>query len=227
MDKYKDDLVSLLNDRYDRLIDPTDLVTGCLEAVNELHQHSIIHNDITPNNFLSNQALWRLCITDFGLAVNADDDGQVNLDKGTPLYWGWPRAARQMEQRSVFSDDYECLANTMYALYLGGEDHELPWTYVMPDEFMGTDSSWKERELALRKRLYETAPDEALKLTKPLRYAILRIGHLSRQMRPGDVLLSDVETRTESVETGTWQTGAKGGVYQMVNGRKVYKKRKH
>ncbi|HET6150322.1 MAG TPA: serine/threonine-protein kinase [Polyangia bacterium] len=123
----------------ERLVDAHALCAG-LAAI---HAVGIVHRDVTPQNVLR-MADGRLVISDFGLAIESDDNTTVH--GGTPAYMP-PEAA--MGGRSDLRSDVWQLGAILHELLFGGRPR---WTreegQVAMQWPLGSESSPVEEELA-------------------------------------------------------------------------------
>jgi len=70
---------------YDRL-ERLELALKCAQLVQNIHEKSLLHNDISPSNFIYDSLTNNLNIIDFGWSRQVDGD----FSKGLEIhYWGW------------------------------------------------------------------------------------------------------------------------------------------
>ena len=96
------------------------LAVGACRALDVLHQHDIIHRDVTPGNLLlavGEDGAERVLVADLGVAKSLVDAVGATMTAGTPSYMA-PEQAAGVAQLDRRSDIYSLTAVT-YALLTG------------------------------------------------------------------------------------------------------------
>lgn len=84
-------------------------------ALAAAHSHGVLHRDLKPSNIMLNAA-GQVRVTDFGLAVVADQLRGIDAGSGTPAYM----APEQLERREVTrKSDIYSLGAVLYEIFTG------------------------------------------------------------------------------------------------------------
>ena len=95
-----------------------ELVAGVAEGLAHAHGRGLIHRDIKPANILLDSESGRAMLTDFGLAIRADDDEHLHEFAGTPGYMS-PEQLRSEGHRLDGRSDVYSLGVVFYQLLTG------------------------------------------------------------------------------------------------------------
>ncbi len=95
-----------------------ELVAGVAEGLAHAHGRGLIHRDIKPANILLDSESGRAMVTDFGLAIRADDDVHLHEFAGTPGYMS-PEQLRSEGHRLDGRSDVYSLGVVLYQLLTG------------------------------------------------------------------------------------------------------------
>jgi len=123
-------------------------LTGCLGALQFLHDNGIIHGDVKPSNMLVD-AQGRVKLGDFGLARRASDEGG-SLLKGTTKYMAPETLSPQFGPVGPASDLYS-LGFSAYELMCGAQFETL---------FPGLSTFGRDKQIAWM--MWHAAPDRTL-----------------------------------------------------------------
>jgi eukaryotic-like serine/threonine-protein kinase len=100
------------------VLDAAGLVATVAEALHHAHQHRVVHRDVKPGNILLDSD-GKPYVTDFGLALRADNVGRGPAFAGTPAYMS-PEQARREGHRVDGRTDVFSLGVVFYELLTGG-----------------------------------------------------------------------------------------------------------
>ncbi|TAK75810.1 MAG: hypothetical protein EPO11_05030, partial [Gammaproteobacteria bacterium] len=93
------------------------------EALEKLHQHTIIHKDINPTNILWDEATSQAKIIDFGAATTLSREvaeiSNPHLMQGGTLYYISPEQTGRMNRGMDYRTDYYSLGVTFYQMVTG------------------------------------------------------------------------------------------------------------
>ncbi|MEG4960165.1 MULTISPECIES: ATP-binding sensor histidine kinase [unclassified Microcoleus] len=98
------------------------------KALDQIHQHHIIHKDINPSNIIINSTTGRVQIIDFGISTVLKRENPTlknpNVLEGTLTYIS-PEQTGRMNRAIDYRTDFYSLGVTFYELLTG----QLPWDY--------------------------------------------------------------------------------------------------
>ncbi|WP_339386742.1 AAA family ATPase [Calothrix rhizosoleniae] len=115
-------LINYLQYRKIGIIDFLNLSINIVNALGEIHQHEIIHNDIKLDNIIINESTQKIKIIDFGIAEcpnkKIKSTSNPNVILGTPAYISPERTGR-MNRPVDYRTDYYSLGVTFYQILTG------------------------------------------------------------------------------------------------------------
>jgi serine/threonine protein kinase len=115
-------LKSAFRDQSGDIVDVLYIFTACARALAEIHQHHIIHKDVSPLNILVDLQERRVWLIDFGISTNLDLKqpyvSNPELIEGTLAYCA-PEQTGRMNRTVDFRADLYSLGVTFYEVLAG------------------------------------------------------------------------------------------------------------
>lgn len=112
-------LSQFINSNKIELLDFLKISINLVETIGQLHQNSIIHKDIKPQNIIINPKTAQVKITDFGIASLLSRENQTikspNLLEGTLFYMS-PEQTGRMNRSIDYRTDFYSLGVTFYEM---------------------------------------------------------------------------------------------------------------
>ena len=115
-------LKEAFRDKTDDIIDVLHIAIAASGALAEIHQHHIIHKDVTPNNFLVDLQERQVWLIDFGISTNLNLKqpyvGNPDRIEGTVAYVS-PEQTGRMNRAVDYRSDLYSFGVTLYEMLSG------------------------------------------------------------------------------------------------------------
>ncbi|MBL4844555.1 MAG: serine/threonine protein kinase [Planctomycetes bacterium] len=187
-------------------------------AIHHCHERSILHRDLKPANIMVRAADGAPFVTDFGLAYDAEDEGerltQTGQVMGTPAYMPPEQAEGDKEQMNARSDVYS-LGAILYELLAGQAPFRGEGMSIIKKVLLDEPETIRSRRAEVPLNL-ESIQQKAMAKDPEMRYpsAAELADDLERHQR-GEPVLARPPTRKERMRWRRKQ-GDKRAIAQMI-----------